>query len=98
MSPILPRLRYANRHQAEFRCESVDPLLPPEHSARTVWDFVVGLDIDPLLDEIDARPGRAGAPAFDPRILLAVWLDATLAGVGSSRKLEELCQNHVIYR
>ena len=63
MSQILPRLRYAHRHQAEFRCASVDPLLPPEHPARTVGDFVVGLDIDPLRDEIDARPGRAGATA-----------------------------------
>ena len=72
MSPILPRLRYVNRLRAEFRCESVDPLLPPEHPARTVWDFVVGLDIDPLLDEIEALTGRAEAPAFDPRLLLAV--------------------------
>ena len=98
MSEILPRLRYAHRHQAEFRCESVDQLLPPEHPARTVWDFVVGLDIGPLLDEIEALPGRAGAPAFDPRILLAVWLYATIASVGSSRKLEELCQNHLVFR
>ncbi len=92
------RLRHANRHQGEWRTESLDQLLPPEHAARSVWAFAEGLDLTPLLEKIDAVPGRAGAPAFDPRVLLAVWLYATVEGVGSSRDLEDLIQNHLAYR
>ncbi len=92
------RLRHANRHQGELRTESLDQLLPPEHPARSVWAFVAGLDVSPLLATIDTVPGRAGAPAFDPRVWLAVWRYATVEGVGSSRDLEDLIQHHLAYR
>jgi len=43
----------------------------------------------------DGGPGQAPA---DPRILLALWLYATLRGVGSARELNRLCEQHVAYR
>lgn len=42
--------------------------------------------------------GWAGRPATDPAILVALWLYATLAGVGSARALERLCAEHHAYR
>src|SRR3989304_2320918 len=42
--------------------------------------------------------GVAGPPAIDPRILVALWLYATLEGVGSARALERLCEEHHAYR
>jgi transposase len=98
MSTSMPRLLYGQRHQVELRCESLDQLLPPDHPARAVWAFVGALDLGPLLAGIGSLPGQAGAPAYDPRILLAVWLYATIEGVGSSRELEELCADHLAYR
>ncbi|WP_040892355.1 transposase, partial [Zavarzinella formosa] len=98
MSQPARRLRHANRHQAEMRIESLDQMLPPEHSVRSVWEFVGGLDLSELSGRIKALPGRAGAPAFDPRLLLALWLYATIEGVGSCRELAELIQNHLAYR
>jgi transposase len=89
---------YANRCQAEFRQESLDQVLPPEHPVRSVWHFVEGLDLSALHAEIRSRPGHAGAPAIDPRILMAIWLQATIDGVGSSRRLAELCEHHLVYR
>jgi transposase len=98
MSDVNPRLRYAHRSQIEMRTDSLDQLLPPEHPARDVWAFVSRLDVSELLKRIRALPGRAGAPAIDPRVLLAVWLYATSQGIGSARTLAELCQNHLAYR
>lgn len=98
MSSAKPRLLYANRCQGEFRDESLEQLLPLEHAARDVWQFVETLDLSPLLAEIRSVPGHAGAPAIDPKILMAVWLYATINGVGSSRPLAELCENHLAYR
>ena len=40
-------------------------------------------------------PGR---PATDPRVLLALWLYATVEGVGSARRLERLCGEHHGYK
>jgi transposase len=44
---------------------------------------------------VEARPGR---PPIDPKILVALWLYATLDGVGSARRLERLCTDHNAYR
>jgi transposase len=98
MADVTPRLRYANRSQQELRTDSLDQLLPPEHPARDVWAFVERLDLTDLLAHIRSVPGGPGAPATDPRVLLAVWLYATGRGVGSGRVLEELCEHHLAYR
>jgi transposase len=98
MSAAKPRMKFANRQQGEFRDDSVDQLLPPEHPVRDVWQFVESLDLSAVLAQIRAVPGRAGAPAIDPRILMGLWLQGTIDGVGSSRALAELCEAHLVYR
>jgi transposase len=52
----------------------LEDLLAPEHLARTVWEFVQGLDLTPLLETIRSVEGRPGRPAIDPQILVALWL------------------------
>jgi len=86
-----PRLRYAKRNQMEMRVCDLDSLLPEDHAVRTVWAYVEGLDLSALLAKIKAVEGTAGASATDPRILLALWLYATLRGVGSARELDRRC-------
>ena len=76
----------------------LDDLLAPEHPARAVWAFVEGLDLAPLYASIRASEDRAGRPAIDPKILVALWLYATVDGVGSARALARLCTEHVAYR
>jgi len=93
-----PRLREVNRAQLEWRPVDLDSLLPDDHRARLVWEYVVGLDLTPLYARIAAVEGHAGAPATDPRLLLALWLQATLDGVGSARALARLCEEHVAYQ
>jgi transposase len=93
-----PRLRCAERGQVELRALSLDQLLPAEHRARQVWAFVEGLDLAPLHDRIRAVEGHPGHPPADPRVLVALWLEATLDGVGSARELDRLCQEHVAYQ
>jgi transposase len=89
--PGTPRLRQANRRQIEFRACSWNDLLPEDHQARIVWNFVQGLDLSELLQRIQSVAGEAGRPAIDPRILMALWLYATLRGVGSARELARRC-------
>ena len=86
-----PRLRYAHRDQVEFRLCALDHLLPDEHEARTVWSYVEGLDLTRLLQKIRAVAHGPGAAAADPRVLSALWLYATLRGIGSARELDRRC-------
>jgi transposase len=71
---------------------SPDQLLPPEHPVRAVATFVAALDFTSLFERIDARAGMPGAPAYDPRVLFALWLFATVEGVYSARDLERRCR------
>ncbi|MBX3032268.1 MAG: IS1182 family transposase [Chloroflexi bacterium] len=93
-----PRLQRPDRDQVELRATHLDALLPPDHRARAVWDFVAGLDLAPLYARIRAVEGHPGRPPIDPAILVALWLYATLEGVGSARALARLCDEHDAYR
>ncbi len=93
-----PRYQRPNRAQVELRPCNLDALIPEDHAVRTVWAFVQGMDLSPLYHSIRAVEGGAGRPPIDPAILIALWLYATLEGVGSARMLERLCQQHDAYR
>jgi transposase len=92
------RLRHAVRNQVEIQECALDELLPEEHEARIVWAYVCSLDLSELYQRIEAVEGGPGQAPADPRILLALWLYATLRGVGSARELNRLCQYHAAYR
>lgn len=93
-----PRVQRPNRAQVELRPVDLEGLLPADHRARVVWEFVEGLDLTPLYARIKAVDGHAGRPAIDPAVLTALWLYATLEGVGSARALARLCEEHDAYR
>lgn len=93
-----PRLRMAQRDQVVMRTLSLDQMLPSGDDARVVWDFVCQCDLSKLHDRIRAVEGNVGRDATDPRILLALWLYATLKGVGSARELDRLCERHISYQ
>lgn len=56
------------------------------------------LDLSEFYAAIRSREGRAGRPAVDPRIYLALWIYATLDGVGSAREIERLTRDHLAYQ
>jgi transposase len=92
------RLREAERRQVALRAVCLDDLLEADHQARAVWGFVEGLDLSALRAAIRSVAGGAGHPAADPKILVSLWLYATLRGVGSARELARLCGEHVAYQ
>lgn len=93
-----PRLLQANRLQVELRASDLESLLPEDHRARLVWGYVVHQDLSKLFEAVKARGSNAGRAAIDPRILFALWLYATLDGVGSGREVARLSLEHDAYR
>jgi transposase len=93
-----PRLRVAVRDQVVVRALALDQMLPEDDEARLVWDFVCQADLSTLHASIRAVEGAPGRNTADPRILLALWLYATIKGVGSARELDRLCQRHLAYQ
>jgi transposase len=93
-----PRLRYAVRNQVELIQTDLDSTLSDDHFARIVWSYVEQANLWAFYETIRAVDNHPGRPAIDPRILLALWLYATIDAVGSARELDRLCQDHVAYR
>lgn len=93
-----PRLLVPQRDQMEWMAYDLEAVLPPDHPARTVWQVVQRLDLAVLRGQIKSVQGRAGAPAIDPAVLVALWLWATIDGVGSAREIDRLCERDDAYR
>lgn len=55
------------------------------------------MDLPALYAKFRAVPGEAGRPGIDPRILLALWLFATIEGVSSARQLDRLSERDLAY-
>lgn len=83
------------RLQMELRASDLESLLPEGHRVRMVWGYVERQDLSGMYEGIKAREGGAGRTAIAPEILFALWLYATLEGVGSARGLT---QEHDAYR
>ena len=84
-----PRLREPRRDQIELRAVDIESLIGQDHPARVIWTYVEGLDLSELEDRVKARENRPGHPAPSPRLLLALWLYATIEGKlkGEERKV-----------
>lgn len=92
------RLARAVRDQVEFQMACLDDLIGSEHRARQVMAYVEGLDLSLLYNEVRSVEGAPGQARTDPAILMAVWLYATLEGVGSARHLGRLIETDAAYR
>jgi transposase len=94
----MPRLRQPERHQLGWYAATIDDLVARDHPVRAVWAFVQGLDLGGLHDAVKAREGVPGQAPPAPELMMALWLWATVEGVGSARQLARLCEQHLAYR
>jgi transposase len=86
-----PRLKPVNRNQLRLRTVEVEKLVEANHLVRAIWELVGRLDLKGFTAEIAAVDGVAGRSAFDPRLLISLWLYADSEGVGSAHEVERRC-------
>src|SRR4051795_1103918 len=86
-----PRLRRPDRQQLIVQPRSIEDLVPVDHPVRAVWALVLRWDLTLFLQGIRARGARPGRAATDPQLLIALWLYATIEGIGCGRQLARLC-------
>lgn len=87
-----PKIRPVDRNQGILRPTHIDELIDEQHPARGIWDFVTQLDLGKFYDAIVSVEGEAGRSAFDPRMLVSVWVYAYSRGIGSAREISRLCE------
>ena len=91
-------LRPMGREQMWMLPPTLDELLPLDHPARFVAEFVDALGRDGWSElEVEIDGEALGAAAYHARALLSVWLYGFMTGVRSCRKLEAACRDQISY-
>lgn len=84
------KVKPIDREQGLLRPVIVDELVAPDHKVRAIWDLTGQLDLSLYQAKIRSLEGQAGRAAWDPRLLLSVWLYAYSEQVTSAREIEGL--------
>ena len=74
------------------------PCKPRQRRARVIWAYVEQADLSALYAGIKAVAGGSGRTPIAPEIVFALWLYATVDGVGSARAIARLTREHDAYR
>ena len=91
-------LRPFNREQTWLLPPTLGELIPDDHPARFVAEFVDALDRESWIELGIGPDGEPlGAPSYHPKALLCVWLHGFMTGTRSSRKLEGACRDQISY-
>ena len=68
-----------------WRAVDVEQLIGEDHPARALWGLVGRLDLDGFYEGIECSAEEGGRPAYDPRLLISLWIYASSQGIGSAR-------------
>src|ERR1700722_8734444 len=87
-----PLIRYVNRQQMSWRAVDVERLIGEDHPARAIWALVGRLDLGAFYRTIESSTEEGGRPAFDPWVLISLWVYAYSRGIGSAREVARRCE------
>src|SRR3989442_15918109 len=87
-----PLIRSINREQMLWRAVDVEQLIAEDHVARAIWELVGRLDLDGFYAGIECSEDEGGRPAFDPQLLISLWVYAYSQGIGSAREVARRCE------
>jgi transposase len=87
-----PLIRYVNRQQMSWRAVDVEHLIGEDHPARAIWALVGRLNLSAFYRAIESSVEEGGRPAFDPQLLISLWVYAYSRGIGSAREVAWRCE------
>ncbi len=81
------QLRQPNRDQFTYAAIDVERLVPADHLVRAIWELSGMLDLSGFAAHLETRKESAGRPAWDPRLLVAIWIWAYSERMSSAREI-----------
>ena len=90
--PAIPmerlKLRRPDRRQVTFRAVEIEQLVGADHPVRAIWELSGRLDLSGFTGALRTQRDQGGRAAWDPRLLVAVWIWAYSEGISSAREIE----------
>src|SRR5260370_3327803 len=87
-----PLIRYVNRQQMSWRAIDVERLIGEDYAARAIWTRIGSTDLSHFYQGIESSVEEGGRQAFDPQLLISLWVYAYSQGVGSAREVARRCE------
>lgn len=92
------RMRPVERKQYFMETVSLEDMAAEDDTVRAIWAFVEQLDLTSYYNKIKSRMNEAGSPAYNPKLLLAMWIYAYSQGISSAREVEKLSKEVKAWR
>jgi transposase len=86
------KLRSVDRQQTVLASIYVEELIPADHKARAIWQLVGTMDLTRFRTPLRTAEGSAGRPAWDPYLLVSLWVYAVSEQITSAREIERVMQ------
>jgi transposase len=86
------KLRTVDRNVPMLAQIVAEELIPQDHKARAIWALVGRLDLSRFELPLKSRQGCVGRPAWDPHLLVSLWIYAYSERISSARELERLME------
>jgi transposase len=93
-----PRFVYVNRQQLVMRTVEVEQLIEADHPARAIWEFLGRVDLSRFSEGIQVYEGERGRAAYDPRLLISLWVYSLSRGITAGREIARLCETDPAYQ
>ncbi len=93
-----PRIRLIKRQQMLLRAVDVEKLVSEDNEVRAIWEFVGRIDLSSYYKSIKVVEGEAGRSAFDPQLLISIWIYSYSKGISSAREICRLCEYDPAYQ
>lgn len=92
----MPRFKHTNYDQIKMIPVDFKSQLSPGKFEYTL-DYLIEKDLDLSIFDNRYKNHKTGATGYDPRVLLKIVLLAYSRGITSSRQIERLCKENIIF-
>jgi transposase len=86
------KFRPIDRAQTMLAQIHIEELIGQDHKARAIWDLAGRMNLDGFTESLKTREGNAGRAAWNPRLLVSIWVYAYSEGISSAREIERLME------
>lgn len=86
------KLKPIDRSQGLLVPLVIENLVPPDHKVRAIWALTGRLDLSRFLDRIVTTEGEVGRMAWNPRLLISIWIYAYSEQVSSARQIQRMME------
>ena len=93
-----PRVRAVQRDQLVLHPVDLEHVIPDDHPARAIWEFVGTLDLRRYVAHVRSVEGTAGRPVSNPQLLVSLWVYSYSRGVSAAREIERRCAYDPAYQ